>query len=133
MIAIFLLLQLAFMVVLYAALAKLAARLLRRTQLSWKHSFAYGAIAVLAGTIGTVIHQSLGGVLPLPVALALGIGMQLGIGGWFLGSRALTASGEQVGFKGGVLLSLVATGIILAFGILAGVVIPMLADRAVQA
>ena len=133
MVAIFVLLQLALVVIFYAALTKLAARIFRRTQLSWKHAFVFGALATLIGTLGAVVNQGLGGVLPLPVALALGLGIQLCLGGWYLGTRARTGSGEPLAFKGGVLLSLVAYCIIFVVGVVAGVVIPMLAHRAGQA
>ncbi|KQV60832.1 hypothetical protein ASC95_05240 [Pelomonas sp. Root1217] len=110
---------------LYAVLVKLAARLLRRMQLSWKHALLFGLIALVVGAIGTVANQSTGRVLPALVAGLLGVAIQLVVGGWYLGPRARTASGELIGFGRGALLSLVAFGIVFAIGIAAAFLLPV--------
>ena len=111
------LLPLALMPALYAALVKLAAFLLRRTQLSWPQALLYGLAAVGAGIVGTFIRLATANVLPGLVLGALGIAIQLVLGGWYLGPRARTAAGEPIGFARGMLIPLLAGGIILVFSI----------------
>jgi hypothetical protein len=124
--AAFSLLPLVLLPVIYASLIKLAARLLRRTQLSWKHAILFGTIALVVGVIGTLANQSTGQVLPPLVAGLIGKAIQLALGGWYLGTRALAVSDEPVGFGRGVLLSLIALGIVFGIGVAATALLPAL-------
>jgi len=84
------------------------------------------------GAAGALLNRVLGSPLPLPLAFLAGLALQLALGGWYLGPRATTAVGASLEFKGAVLLSLLAYGLLLAFGVLAAVIVPAL-HRAGQA
>lgn len=112
--------------ILFALLTKLAARLYRGSRLSWKHAFAYGALVMLVGGVGTVLNYSSGVVLGPFLGFILGVSAQLVLGGWFLGSRAVAPTGETVSFKGGTLIAAIVIGIALAMGVVVGVLVPWL-------
>lgn len=121
----------AFTIFAYVACIKLAARLFRRTQLSWTHAWFFGVVlfAVLF-TVGALVRlQPLasGPLLSHLVYLAADLAAQLAFGGWFLGSRAKTTVGTPVAFKGGALLSLIAYGLVFSFSIAAAAVLPLFA------
>ena len=111
---------------LYAALTKLAAFVFRRAHLRWSHALVYGFLAFALGATGALLNVALGSPLPLPLTLLAGLALQLALGGWYLGPRVATAAGTTLKFKGGVLLSLVAYGLVIAFGIMAAVIVPAL-------
>lgn len=111
---------------LYAALAKAAAFLFRRTQLSWLHALVFGFLVLLIGGAGAVLNRISGFPLPTAVALLLGLIVLLMLGGLYLGPRARTAGGVALQFKGGVLLALVMYGLVFVLGIIAAVGLPML-------
>jgi hypothetical protein len=110
----------------YAAFAKLASRIYRRSQLPWKHAFAFSALGVVLGALGSFVHLSVGALLPAVLAAVLGIGMQVALGGWFLGPRALALSGAPVSFKGGAAIAAIAAAFGLVFGVLGAVILPAL-------
>lgn len=122
----FTILPLLLTVVLYAALVKLASRIYRGSQLSWKHAFAFGALGMVLGAVGSVLHVSLGAILPAVVAATLGIALQVTLGGWFLGPRALARSGTPVSFKGGAAIAAIAVAFGVVVGIVGAVVLPAL-------
>lgn len=124
--SVFSLLPLALALVLYTLLTKLAAKLYGSSRLSWKHAFSFGALAMLVGGLGALLNFASGFVLGPLLGVILGITIQLALSGWFLGSRALTPTGEAVAFKGGVLIAAIAFGIVFAIGIVAAVLVPLL-------
>ena len=111
---------------LYSVLAKAAALLFRRTQLSWLHAVVFGLLVLLVGGVGAVLNRVFGFPLPTAVALLLSFIVLLLLGGWYLGPRAKNAEGVALQFKGGVLLALVMYGLVLALGIVAAIGLPML-------
>ena len=113
------------MPVFYAMLVKVAAFLLRRIDLSWKHALLFGLIALTVGALGTFANLATGQALPALLAGLLGISIQLALAGWYFGSRARTASGELIGFTRGALLSLVALGLVFAIGLGAAVLLEL--------
>lgn len=115
--------------VVYAAFVKLASRLYSKSQLAWKHAFAFGAIGMVIGVLGTLLNAFTGSALPLVLAAALGIGIQVALGGWFLGPRVFSASGAPVAFKGGAIIAAIAVVIGLALSVLVAVVVPALAPH----
>jgi hypothetical protein len=119
-------LPLALLAFFYCAVVKLAAFLFRRTQLRWPHAFVYGLSVIVVGVLGALLNRSFGFSLPLPVAFVCGLGLQLSLGGWYFGSRATTSFGSSLHFKGGVMLSLIAYGIIVALGIAFAIILPAL-------
>ncbi len=120
------LLPLLLMYVFYTLLIKLAARLYRGSRLSWKHAFAFGALAMFLGVIGTILNQASGHPLSPLVGILLSLALQLALGGWFLGPRALAPTGAAVAFKGGALISAIAFGMALALGAVTAVLAPLL-------
>lgn len=115
-----------FVPVLYALLVKLAAVLLRRTKLSWKHAFLFGLLALVVGAIGTFGNLALGHTLPALLVGIVGIAIQLSLGGWYFGPRAKNKEGEPIGFTRGMLLSLIALGIVFVVGVVSAIVVPAL-------
>ena len=111
---------------LFALLAKAAAFLFRRTQLSWLHAVVFGALLLLVGGAGTLVNRLAGMPLPAAISILLGLLVVLLVGGLYLGARAKTAEGVTLQFKGGVLLALVTYGLVIALGIVLAVVLPML-------
>jgi len=100
--------------VLYAALVKIAALILRRIQLSWKHALLFGLLAMAVGAVTTFANFATGRIVPVPLAVLLGVAIQLAIGGWYLKDRAQLASGAPIGLVRGALLPLVAIAIVFA-------------------
>ena len=122
-------LPLAFSFVLFALLTKFAARLYRSSKLSWKHAFAFGVLVMLVGGVGAFVNNFTGSFLGPLLGLFFGLALQLALGGWYLGPRAILTSGESIGFKGGALIAAMTFGAIFAIGMLAAVIVPLLAGR----
>jgi hypothetical protein len=122
----FMLLPLLLLPLFYAVFTKAAAFLLRRTQLSWLHALVFGILALLVGGAGAILNHAMSMPLPMPLAILLGLVAFLVVGGWYLGPRAKSTEGIAVQFKGGVLLSLIAYGLVFVLGILAAVAIPLM-------
>jgi hypothetical protein len=101
-------------VLLLACLTKLSAVLLKRTQVSWRHSFAFGGIAVLVALVGKIILVVVPVQAPIFISIVLGCALQLAAGGWFFANRATTSVGTRVGVAGGAQLAAIAIGIFLA-------------------
>ncbi|MBC3860469.1 hypothetical protein H8K32_00005 [Undibacterium jejuense] len=96
------------MFAIYTSLVKLAAFLYKRTILSWKHAFIYTTgITVVSMSYAalTILTEHL---IPVPVTILIGLAMQLGFGGWYLGSKAQAANNGTLGFKQGVWIAVIA-------------------------
>jgi|SRR5688572_4711461 hypothetical protein len=123
------LLPFAFTIFAYVVCIKLAARLFRRTQLSWKHALFFGVLLfVLLFVVGALVRRLNpvpGPVLAAVVYLAVDLAAQLAVGGWFLGARARTTAGAPVGLKGGALLSLIAYGLVFVLSLAAAAAPPI--------
>lgn len=115
-----------FMICAYAVFIKLAAHVMRRTRLSWKHAFIFGVLVFVLGVAATFANVMTGQVLPLAAGIAIAFGLQLALGGWYLGTRARTAEDEPVGFRFGALLSLLGYAFTFALGLLGAFGIPVL-------
>ena len=119
------LLSLLVVVAIYAGFAKLAARFYRRTRLSWKSAFGFGALVAVLAFLAT----SIGGVLPMAVLMAAGLTAVIAVGAWFLASRATDVSGQPIGFKAAAALSSIAVGMAFAIGVVLAVVLPAIAPK----
>jgi hypothetical protein len=108
------LLPLLFTFLVVACFVKLAARLLRRTRVSWKHSILFGlllgALALAKSAFGLLFAD----FLPPIMALAAGLSVSLGIGTWFFSTRAASAEGDLLGWRGSSRLTGLALGLMLA-------------------
>jgi hypothetical protein len=100
-----------------AGFVKLAARLLRYS-VSWKVSFLFASIIIVA----VIFHHVL--LFSAPVALRIGLGviLLLGLvilGGWFFSGRGTNRRGSLLGWSGGIRLMALtfAMMIMLAFAI----------------
>ena len=128
------LVPLAFTVLAYIACIKLAARLYRRTQLSWKHAAVFGVVLFLVLlAIGTCVRwlNLVSGPVPSSLLdIATGLGAQLAVGAWFLGPRARTTAGAPVAFKGGALLALIAYVLVFSLSTATALLLPLLARLA---
>jgi hypothetical protein len=101
----------------YAGFLKLAARLLRYS-LSWKASFLFAGIMLVAVIIDHVL------ALSQPVAIRIGHGVVVLIGlvilgGWFFSKRGTNRRGKVLGWSGGIRLMALAFAmmIVVAFAI----------------
>lgn len=106
-------LMLVSLVSLYAGLAKLAARLYRRTHLPWRLAFQFGGWVTLLVILAGMLRVA----LPQWVTALVGLGAVVLFGAWFLGRRARTAAGETLGTRGAAVLSVITVGLSLAVGI----------------
>lgn len=113
----------------YASLTKAAARLYRRTTLSWKSAFVFGAIAMLFGVAGTLLSQALSAAVPPLAVLLIGFALTVASGAGFLGTRATNASGQAIGVKNAAALCAIVVAIAFALGVVLAVVIPALAPK----
>jgi len=96
------------------SMVKLAARLYRRTQLSWGNSLIYVILMVVgAATLG-LLTKAAGIVPPLPVLIAVSISFHALLAGWYLGSRGRTIDGDQLTFPRGVVLAIMTFGLLFA-------------------
>ena len=117
------LVPLVFAVVLVACLAKLAALLLQRTRLRWKHSFMFAALMTLMTTLRLAL-------LPAPalaghpvISMAIGCSVVIALGGWWFRGRAHTVAGLPFNFGRAAAL----TAITVAFGVLPATGLALLA------
>jgi hypothetical protein len=106
-------LPLLFAPVLYTVLVKLSALILRRIQLSWKHAFVFGLLAMLVGAIGMSANFATGRIVPAPLVVLVGVAAQLALGAWYFKDRAVMVSGSPVGPIRGALLPLIAMVVLL--------------------
>lgn len=114
---IFGLLPLVLALALVACFVKLAARILRRTLISWKSALLFSLILFVLTTVKFLSGLSFSAVLPPVVALLIGIAITLSVGSWFFSSRAITAEGSKVGWLGGLKLTSLSFGLMLLIAI----------------
>lgn len=121
----------AFTVFAYVACIKLAARLFRQTQLSWKHALLFGVflfvVLFFVGGLVRWLNPVQGPVLASVVFLAVDLAAQLAVGGWFLGPRARTKAGAPIEFKGGALLAFISYALVFVLSLAVAAVLPALA------
>lgn len=121
---VFSLLPLLLTVPFYAALIKIASRVYRKSQLSWKHAFAFAALGIAVGLAGALLNLAAGGAVPELLGPALGAGIQIALAGWFLGPRAVAASGAPVAFKGGASIAAIAVAIAFLAAVAVSLLVP---------
>ena len=91
-----------------ALFQKLAARILRRTSLSWKHSVMFAIFVALLKSANHLAGDWMGNELGYGLSVIFGLFVTASIGGWFFRLRATTAAGESLGWRGGMQLAALA-------------------------
>ena len=97
-----------------AAYAKLAARIFRRSSLSWRNSFLFALLLGVLAIAGRATSTAFGYSLPLALALLVGLTINLFLGGWFFGARATDTQGQLLGLGRGMVLSAIMFGLLAA-------------------
>ena len=124
----------AFTIFSYVVCVKLAARLYRRTQLSWKHALVFGvALFIVLFAVGAAVRSLSAAMVPLHqflLDLASGLVAQLGVGAWWLGSRARTMAGAPLELKRGALLALMTYGLVFSLSLAASIALTFFARLA---
>jgi hypothetical protein len=104
------------MTVLYAAVVKLAARILRFSGVRWPHAFVF-AILIVVLSAAIRAGSMYGGVqLPAIPGLLLGVILHVALGAWFFRSRATNQDGTAAGWLGGAKLCALTVGFLLMMG-----------------
>jgi hypothetical protein len=124
----------AFTIFSYVVCVKLAAWLYRRAQLSWKHAFVFGVVLfIVLFAVGAAVRSLSAALVPLHQSLldlATGLVAQLGVGAWWLGSRARTMAGAPLELKRGALLALMTYGLVFSLSLAVAIALPFFARMA---
>ncbi|USX15705.1 hypothetical protein NHH88_07980 [Oxalobacteraceae bacterium OTU3CAMAD1] len=107
-------------VVLYTSINKLAAFLYKRARLSWRDACIFSLILLMVLGLGTLLNRLSGNAVPLALLVVAGLVIQVGLGAWFLASRAFGIDGAPLGSRGGAILALIAYALVVSLGVLAG-------------
>jgi len=110
---------------LYAAIVKLAARFLRYT-LSWKRSFMFALAMFIIAMAARSLQFAIGYLLPLWLALIFLAVVYLALGAWLFAEHVTDASGQVLGWRGGLRLSACAFAVMTVLALLALGVLLML-------
>ena len=102
---------------LHAAIVKLAARILRY-KLSWSLSFVFALTMLFIAIASRALQFAIGQSLPLWLALIFLLAVYVVLGAWLFGERATNASGQVLGWRGGVRLSACAFLVMAVFVLL---------------
>ena len=108
------------MLALCAAYAKLAARIFRRSSLSWRNSFLFALLLGVLAIVGRATSAAFALSFPLALGLLVGLTINLFLGGWFFGARATDTQGRLLGWGRGMALSAI------MFGLLAGTIVALM-------
>ncbi|HEX8980603.1 MAG TPA: hypothetical protein VF811_12900 [Parasulfuritortus sp.] len=102
----------------FAVSAKLASILLRRVRISWPMCFLYSLIVVLLSASVRTLLALLGLPVSGAVAGAIGLAVQLAFGTGYFAVRASRASGEDAGWRNGLLLTVLTLVIVIVVAVL---------------
>ncbi|CDG85380.1 hypothetical protein [Janthinobacterium agaricidamnosum] len=95
-------------------LIKLAARILRRIAVSWQDCFLFSLLLTALYMIPSMAGMSWPKGLPHSVTGTITFALILFLSTWYFSTRASTAQGVLLGWRGALRLSLVAGGLALA-------------------
>ena len=101
----------------YGGFIRLSAKFLSYEKITWKLGFIFGLIMSILSIIWRVIFQFIGHPIPLLLSLALGLVLNLLIGGWFFANRGITVNGETIKWSGAVKLTGIAFIMIVSIGL----------------
>jgi hypothetical protein len=101
------LLPLLLAVAVMVSMAKLSARLYRRTTLAWSRASLYVILLMICSILMGLVGRAGGTNTPLFLAIPAGLALHLLLGGWYFGRYAYASDGKRLGFPHGALLSLI--------------------------
>lgn len=104
--------------VVYASIIKLAAFLLRRSIISWKHCFLFSLIFVTVSTIIRAVLLHTGVTIPIPFNFVFGYLLMVAAGAWFFRTRITDSQGNIKNWRGGIQLMSIVYGLIVILGII---------------
>jgi hypothetical protein len=111
------LIPLVFAFVAVACFVKLAARILRKTVISWKNALFFVLILFAITSAKLLLGMSFVAVFPPVLALLAGTAISLCAGAWFFARRATTAEGFKLGWLGGLKLTALSFALMLLIAI----------------
>jgi hypothetical protein len=104
----FSLLFLLIIVGLYASTFKLAALLLRRAHLRWREAVIISLMLMVGFGLGVLFNRLSGDIIPGFIGVAASLVIQVGVGAWYLASRAHRKDGQPLGSNSAAALALIA-------------------------
>ena len=110
----------------YGLIIKLSARILKNDGVTWKSGFLFGLIVIIILLLVRVVLHFSGLSMPVILAFAVSLIINLLVGGWFFSEKAKNSTGENVGWIGGIKLSGISYGILAVIGIILTIVPKML-------
>ncbi len=117
---------LALAVAIFGGVVKLAAKLLKRTKVTWAQGVNLGIILLVVTVIKRVIDMQTMISMPPVLGFLMGTLAALSIGAWYLGKRARNLEGEAIGLRNGLKLAGISIGIVFALGIVSTAVVQTL-------
>jgi hypothetical protein len=109
------------MLAVYAAFFKVGARVLRVSRLTWSHALQFAGLVGVLTIVGRAASLYLGEI-PIVLGALLSLALQVTLGAWFFGERALASDGQLLGRAGGAKLTAIAFGLLILVGVVLSVV-----------
>jgi hypothetical protein len=101
-----------FSLAIFVAYAKLAARIFKRASLSWGNSIMFAVLALALSIALRSTLKSFDYSPPHALALLTGLSTNLLLGGWYFGAHAADAQGQLLGWRRGMVLTLIMIGLL---------------------
>ena len=98
----------------YAALVRLAARLLGM-RVAWMYALQFSAAVILTSLALRIVAIPLSLAFTDTMAVIAGLALHVAIGVWFLGPRVLTSDGIAAGWRGALKIVVAAFVVLLVF------------------
>jgi hypothetical protein len=110
---------LAFLIGLYAAYIKLAAKIMKRVHIKWMHCFIFAGAVAVVSYLARILTTMSGLSLPSYFGLFYGLLVNAGFGAVYFGRYGSTgAEGEPLGWQRGLKLGLLVFGLLVVTFIL---------------
>ena len=106
------------MIFVITGMFKLAARLMRRVQVSWKHCWMFALMLALVAILRAMAGLALSAVLPPLMAFVFGLAITALLGAWFFRNRASTAAGVLLGWSGALQLTALGMGLLMGLALI---------------
>ncbi len=108
---------------LHAGFLKVAARVMRGVRVSWQACLGFSAILAGLAVLNRILSVNAGTFVPDGTSIVVGLAAQLGLGAWFFGTRARDLERRRLGWRRGLGMTALATGLLLTFLAMASLVI----------